>query len=74
MSEVPLYTMFSRPHHSGRSLSRGGPIQPEAGPPAKMLYLQSFLRKGVSLGYVGRNHNLKDLKNRSHLSRKGRVN
>ena len=27
-----------------------------------MLYLQSFLRKGVSLGYVGRNYNLKDLK------------
>jgi hypothetical protein len=23
-------------------------------PKAKMLYLQSFLRKGVSLGYVGR--------------------
>ena len=33
------------------------------GPKAKMLFLQSFLRKkGVSLGYVGRNHNLKDLK------------
>ena len=32
-------------------------------PKAKMLYLQSFLRKGVSLGYVGRNLNLKDLKN-----------
>ena len=27
-----------------------------------MLSLQSFLRKGVSLGYVGRNYNLKDLK------------
>jgi hypothetical protein len=27
-----------------------------------MLFLQSFLRKGVSLGYVGRNYNLKDLK------------
>ena len=27
-----------------------------------MLYLQSFLRKGVSLGYVGSNYNLKDLK------------
>ena len=27
-----------------------------------MLYLQSFLRKGVSLGHVGRNKNLKDLK------------
>ena len=31
-------------------------------PKAKMLSLQSFLRKGVSLGYVGRNYNLKDLK------------
>ena len=29
---------------------------------AKMLSLQSFLRKGVSLVYVGRNYNLKDLK------------
>ena len=29
-----------------------------------MLSLQSFLRKGVSLGYVGRNYNLKDLKDR----------
>ena len=28
----------------------------------KMLYLPSFLRKGVSLGRVGRNQNLKDLK------------
>ena len=27
-----------------------------------MLYLQSFLRKGVSLGHVRRNQNLKDLK------------
>jgi len=26
-----------------------------------MLSLQSFLRKGVSLGYVGKNYNLKDL-------------
>jgi len=31
-------------------------------PEAKMLSLQSFLRKGVSLGHVGRNDNLKDLK------------
>ena len=31
-------------------------------PKAKMLSLQSFLRNGVSLGYVGRNYNLKDLK------------
>ena len=31
-------------------------------PKAKILYLQSFLRKGVSLGHVGRNQNLKDLK------------
>ena len=30
-------------------------------PKAKMLDLQSFLRKGVSLGYVGLNQNLKDL-------------
>ena len=29
---------------------------------AKMLHPQSFLRKGVSLGYVGRNYNLKNLK------------
>ena len=27
-----------------------------------MLYLQSFLRKGVLLGYVGKKYNLKDLK------------
>ena len=27
-----------------------------------MLSLQSFLRKGLSLGRVGRNQNLKDLK------------
>ena len=27
-----------------------------------MIYLQSFLRKGVSLGHVGRNLNPKDLK------------
>ena len=26
-----------------------------------MLFLQSFLRKGVSLDFVGGNHNLKDL-------------
>jgi len=33
-----------------------------------MLSLQSFLRKGLSLGYVGRNHNLKDLKDsKTHL-------
>ena len=32
------------------------------GPKAEMLSLQSFLRKGMSLGYVGRNFNLKDLK------------
>ena len=31
-------------------------------PEAKILSLQSFLRKGVSLGHVRRNHNLKDLK------------
>ena len=30
-------------------------------PKAKMLSLQSFLRKGVSLGYVERIQNLKDL-------------
>ena len=30
-------------------------------PKAKVLCLQSFLRKGVSLSYVGRNYNLKDL-------------
>ena len=29
---------------------------------SKMLSLQSFLRKDVSLGYVGRNYNLQDLK------------
>jgi len=35
---------------------------------AKMLSLQSFLRKGVSLGYVGRNETLKDLKD-PHVQR-----
>jgi len=34
-------------------------------PEALMLSLQSFLRKGVSLGYVGLNSNLKDLKDLS---------
>jgi hypothetical protein len=29
---------------------------------SKMFSLQSFLRKGVSLSYAGRNYNLKDLK------------
>jgi len=36
------------------------PRQPA--PPPPMLSLQSFLRKGASLGYVGLNQNLKDLK------------
>ena len=31
-------------------------------PKAEMLSLQSFLRKGVALGYVGHNENLQDLK------------
>ena len=31
-------------------------------PKANMLSLQSLLRNGVSLAYVGRNYNLKDLK------------
>ena len=31
----------------------------------KYFLCRSFLRKGVSLGYVGRNQNLKDLKGRS---------
>ena len=34
-----------------------------------MLSLQSFLRKGVSLGHVGGNHNLKDLKDFRGVSR-----
>jgi len=39
-----------------------------------MLCLQSFLRKGVSLGYVGLNENPKDLKdNRRVLLRNGEV-
>ena len=33
-------------------------------PEAEMLSLQSFLRKGVSLGYVWLDENLKDLKRR----------
>jgi hypothetical protein len=33
----------------------------ERDPKAKMLDLQSFLRQGVSSGYVGLNRNLKDL-------------
>ena len=39
-----------------------------------MLSLQSFLRKGVSLGHVGRNYNLKDLNSASLriLSTEGR--
>ena len=32
-----------------------------------MLSLQSYLRKGVSLGYVGLNQNLKDLKDLKDL-------
>ena len=31
-------------------------------PKAKMLFPQSFLRKGVSVAYVGRNYDLMDLK------------
>ena len=46
---------------SGRKTSKG-PDQP-------VLSLQSFLRKGVSLGYVGRNYNLKDLKKQAHAVR-----
>ena len=34
-----------------------------------MLSLQSFLRKGVSLGHVGKNQNLKDLKEREREHR-----
>ena len=37
-------------------------------PKAKMLSLQSFLRNGVSLGYGGRNYNLKDLKDPLYFS------
>ena len=40
---------------------------------SKMLSLQSFLRKGVSLGYVGRNYNLKDLKDPDFSLRTSRV-
>jgi len=41
--------------------------------PGGVLSLQSFLRKGVSLGYVGLNENIKDLKvghGRTKASRK----
>jgi hypothetical protein len=44
------------------SLSLPVSPNPSLDPKAKMLFLQSFLRKGVSLGYVERNCNLKDLK------------
>jgi hypothetical protein len=44
-------------------------------PEAKMLSLQSFLWKGVSLGHIGRNSNLEDLKaaRRSPRSRRGSI-
>ena len=46
-----------------------GPLHGRAkrDPKATMLYLQSLLRKGVSLGHVGRNQNLKDLKDHTSL-------
>ena len=54
--EVPAYIMCIKAPACGVFASRD--------PEAKMLSLQSFLRKGVSLGYVGQNENLKDLKAR----------
>ena len=46
--------------HGGAAWVKGWKAKRD--PKAKMLFLQCFLRKGVSLGYVGRNYNLKDLK------------
>ena len=51
MSEVPLYTGFLLALSAHTVAYRG-----------ILLSLQSFLRKGVSLGYVGLNQNLKGLK------------
>ena len=57
--------------HTFTHLRRTNPLSPlheplhwraKRDPRAKMLSLQSFLRKGVSVAYVGRNQNLKDLK------------
>ena len=50
--------------------STKAPWRAKCDPKAKMLDLQSFLRKGVSLGHVGRNQNLKDPKD---LLRKGEM-
>jgi hypothetical protein len=44
------------------SSARASALESETRSESKMLSLQSFLRKGVSLGYVGLNKNLKDLK------------
>ena len=41
--------------HEGRRGEEPLHWRAECDPKAKMLYLQSFLRKGVSLGYVGQN-------------------
>ena len=39
----------AQPGLNGDAALAEGPLRSEA----KMLYLQSFLRKGVSLGYIG---------------------
>ena len=44
-----------RTHPSKCILGRSCAMNPKRDPKAKMLYLQSFLRKGVSLDYVGLN-------------------
>ena len=47
---------------SSKNLKELKDLKVKCDPKAKVFYLQSFLRKGVSLGGVGRNQNLKDLK------------
>jgi hypothetical protein len=52
--------------HAAKSADRNKSSSQD--PEAKMLSLQSSLRNGVLLGYVGRNQNLKDLTDRNKSS------
>ena len=59
MSGVRLSWELEEPHGTKGSGAKRDPK-------AQMLSLQSFLPKGVSLGDLGLNQNLKDLKERKH--------
>jgi hypothetical protein len=55
-ARVPHFRCVVQPRNKGPRSERKKP------------FLESFLRKGVSLGYVGRNINLKDLKDRPNVT------